>query len=79
MENGCLCLQQIQIVVDAHVLKATEIRYKNMERNYGNPITAMNPQQIQSNDDKKNRNPKWERNRVGEKRRVLTIAAAMDY
>ena len=39
----------------------------------------MNPQQIQSNDDKKKRNPQQERNRVGEKRRVLTVAAAVDH
>ena len=62
-----------------HVLKAAERRHKNIKRNYGNPITAMNPQQIKSNDGKKKRNPKRERNRVGEKRRVLTVAAAVDH
>ena len=65
--NSCRC----------HDLKAAEIRYKNIERNYGNPIIAMNLQQIQSNHGKKKRNPKRERNRVGEKRRVLTVAAAV--
>ena len=27
-----------------HVLKAAERRHKNIKRNNGNPITAMNPQ-----------------------------------